>query len=281
MRRLTKRRAAREMFAPLRLIATVAATLTAFAVHAAPSDTGEKDVPPADASAPWMLIPLYSHSWLSGGRRDWDTLNVQLLGRAAPQLLIGAFVDAQRRPPDTDVGVGGSFSWYPVRTLEWRGSAAAVPSASFLPRQTYVTGLEWRASTLVSLALDYKRQNFADGPINQWTPALTLWLSDETWITGRYTRGRAFGEQDFNAYAFLLNLGMPGNGRLTLGYAHGADPEKDPGVTGVILTNATTYVAYYRLPLRRGFDLIVGGEYENRPGIYTRTTGSVGFNAKF
>ena len=264
-----------------RVAVALASTLTVCAVSAATGDAAPPETPPQEPSAPWTLTPLYSHSGLSGDRSDWDTLDLQLLRRVTPQLILGVVVDAQRRPPDTDVGIGGSFSWYPLRTLEWRGAATAVPSASFLPRQTYTTGVEWRAGTLISMALDYKRQNFSDGPINQWTPALTLWFSDETWLTGRYTRGRAFGEEDFNAYAILLNLGMPASGRLTLAYAHGTDPEKDPGIPGVILTNATTYAAYYRFPLRRGFDLIVGAEYEDRPGIYTKTTGSVGFNASF
>jgi len=257
------------------------ASMLAACASAATGDAVLPETPAPGTSTPWTLTPLYSHSGLSGGRPDRDTLDVQLLRRVTPELILGAVVDAQRRPPDTDVGFGGSFSWYPRRTFEWRGAATAVPSASFLPRQTYTTGVEWRAGTLVSLALDYKRENFSDGPINEWTPALTLWFSDETWLTGRYTRGRAFGEEDFNAYAILLNLGMPASGRLTLAYAHGADPEKDPGVPGVILTNATTYAAYYRFPLRRGFDLIVGAEYEDRPGIYSKTTGSVGFNARF
>jgi len=274
----------RPLRAPLKAARYSVVFATALAVCAASAATGDAvlpETPPPEAATAWTLTPLYSHSGLSGGRPDRDTLDVQLLRRVTPELILGALVDAQRRPPDTDVGFGGSFSWYPLRTLEWRGAATAVPSASFLPRQTYTTGVEWRAGTLVSLALDYKRQNFSDGPINQWSPALTLWFSDETWLTGRYTRGRAFGEEDFNAYAILLNLGMPASGRLTLAYAHGADPEKDPGVPGVILTNATTYAAYYRFPLRRGFDLIVGAEYEDRPGIYTKTTGSVGFNASF
>jgi YaiO family outer membrane protein len=273
-------RSARALLAAAQCTVALASVVAACA-SAATGDAVQPEAPPADTSNPWTLTPLYSHSGLSGDRPDRDTFDMQMLRRVTPQLILGALVDAQRRPPDTDVALGGSFSWYPLRTLEWRGAATAVPSASFLPRQTYTTGAEWRAGTLVSIALDYKRENFADGPINEWTPALTLWFSDETWLTARYTRGRAFGEEDFNAYAILLNLGMPASGRLTLAYAHGADPEKDPGVPGVILTNATTYAAYYRFPLRRGFDLIVGAEYEDRPGIYTKTTGSVGFNASF
>lgn len=265
---------------PARRIAALAAALAALAATAAGADD-EAQIPPPDASPPWILTPLYSHSTLSGGRPAWDSLDLQLLRQVTPGLVLGALVDAQRRPPDTDVGYGGSFSWYPLRRLEWRGEASDVPGADFLPEQTYTTGVEWRADTPISLALDYKRQNFSDGPINQWTPALTWWFSDQTWLTGRYTRGRAFGAQNFDAYAIVLNLGLPDAGRFTLTFAHGADPEKDPGIPGVILTKATTYAAYYHWPLRHDLDLIVGAEYENRPGIYTRTTGSVGMNAKF
>jgi YaiO family outer membrane protein len=279
MKSVGRRRSAR-LGATVPRTAAVGATLAAFAACATAADT-DPDALPASAAEPWTLTSLYSHSRLSGGRPDWNSVDVRLLDQATPQLGLGVFVDAQRRPPDTDVGYGGSFSWLPLRTLEWRGAAMAVPGASFLPEQTYATGLEWRANALLSLALDYRHQSFSEGPINQVTPAVTVWFSDDTSLTGRYTRGRAFAAQDYDAYAFVFNAGMPGEGRLTLAFAHGTDPEKDPGIPGVILTTATSYYAYYRLPLRHGFDLIVGAEYEDRPGVYTRTTGTLGLNAKF
>jgi YaiO family outer membrane protein len=282
MPRAGRRRPARSCGAKVTRTAALGVAVAAFAACARAADTDPQAVS-APAPEPWTLTTLYSHSWLSGGRPDWDTVDVRLLDQATPQLGLGVFVDAQRRPPDTDVGYGGSFSWLPIRTLEWRGAAMDVPGASFLPEQTYATGLEWRASALISLALDYRHQSFSEGPINQVTPAVTVWLSDDdaTSLTVRYSRGRAFAAQDYDAYAIVFNAGMPGDGRLTLAFAHGTDPEKDPGIPGVILTTATSYYAYYRLPLRHGFDLIVGAEYEDRPGIYTRTTGTVGLNAKF
>jgi YaiO family outer membrane protein len=276
MKRAGRRRPARSCGAKV----TLGVALAVAASWAVAGD-GDPDAAPVAAPAPWTVTSLYSHSQLSGGRPDWDTIDVRLLNQATPQLGLGVFVDAQRRPPDTDVGYGGSFSWLPVPALEWRGAAMEVPGASFLPEQTYGTGLEWRANTLLSLALDYRHQSFTEGPINQVTPAVTAWFSDDTSLTVRYSRGRAFAAQDYDAYAIVFNAGMPGDGRLTLAFAHGTDPEKDPGIPGVILTTATSYYAYYRLPLRRGFDLIVGAEYEDRPGVYTRTTGTVGLNAKF
>ena len=157
-----------------------------------------------------------------------------------------------------------------------------VPGADFLARQTYGTGLEWRATPLLSIAGDYKWQNFSEGPIDQISPAFTLWFdNDRTWFTARYSYGRAYNEQDFHSYSVRLVVGMPDDGRLTIAYAHGADPEKDPGVPGVLLTNATNYAAYYRLKLGRGLALILGAEYEDRPGYYTKTTASVGLDAAF
>jgi YaiO family outer membrane protein len=281
MRLSGPRRSARARRAPGRRLALFGAAFAVCAAGAAAGQLDPTEAPATDAALPWTLTPLFSHSALSGGRPDWNMLDVRLLRQFTPQLSLGAFVNAQRRPPDTNVGYGASFSWLPTSALEWRGAAQDVPGASFLPQQTYATGVEWRANPLLSLALDYRYQHFTEGPINQLTPALTLWFSDDTWLTGRYTRGRAFAEQDFDAYTIAFNAGMPGDARLTLAFAHGTDPEKDPGIPGVILTTATSYYAYYRLPLSRRFDLIVGAEYENRPGIYTRTTGTVGLNARF
>lgn len=235
-----------------------------------------------ESSDPWRTSAVYSHSALSGGRPDWDQAALRVQRALAPGFFLAGFTDAQRRPPDTDVGYGADFSWYPIKTLEWRGAAMFVPSADFLARQTYGTGLEWRTTPLLSIAGDYKWQNFSEGPIDQISPAFTLWFdNDRTWFTARYSYGRAFHEQDFHSYSARLVAGMPDDGRFTIAYAHGADPEKDPGVPGVLLTNATNYAAYYRLKLGRGFALIAGAEYEDRPGYYTKRTVSLGLDAGF
>jgi YaiO family outer membrane protein len=263
------------------VLSAMLAICAAPAGHAAASH-GEAQTPTSTDTAPnWWLVPMSSHSTLTGERADWDAVSLQLLRRIRPGLLLGAHIDRQHRPPETDVGYGGSFSWYPTRSLELRSGVSVVPRADFLPRQTYTTGLEWRAARHMSMALDYKRLNFPDGAINMWTPALTYWFSDRTWLTGRHTVGRAFGEQNFRAYTLMLNLGMPRDARLTLAFAHGDEAEKDPGVPNVIVTTATTSAAYYRLPVRHNLDLIVGAEYEVRMDLYRRTTGTIGFVARF
>jgi YaiO family outer membrane protein len=234
------------------------------------------------AALPWRTSAVYSHSTLSGGRPDWDQVVARLQRTVTPTLFVAGFVDAQRRPPDTNTGYGADASWYPVPTLEWRGAMMFVPAATFLAQQTYGTGLEWRASPAYSVAGDYKRQNFGEGPIDQVSPAVTLWFDDDrTWFTARYVYGRAFEAQNFHAFSLRLALGVRDSDRLTMIYARGADPEKDPGVPGVILTNATNFAAFYRLKLGRGFNLIVGADREDRPGYYTKTTGTIGFDGAF
>jgi len=265
--------------------AVIAAALLVTAMLSRAAEPGElaAEVAAAPASSePWRASGVYSHSALSAGRPDWDQAALRIQRALAPGFFLAGFTDAQRRPPETDTGYGADFSWYPTRTLEWRGAAMFVPGADFLARQTYGTGLEWRATPLLSIAADYKRQNFSDGPVDQISPAFMLWFdNDQTWLVARYSYGRAFHEQDFHSFSARLVAGMPDDGRLTIVYAHGADPEKDPGVPGVLLTNATTYAAYYRLKLRGSFALILGAEYEDRPGFYTRTTASLGFDAAF
>lgn len=263
--------------------ATVAAALlaaTVLARAAQPGAPAEEIAVGHGSSEPWRTSAVYSHSALSAGRPDWDEAALRVQRALAPGFFLAGFTDAQRRPPHTDVGYGADYSWYPIKTLEWRGAVMFVPGADFLARQTYSTGLEWRTTPILSIAGDYKRQNFSEGPIDQISPALTLWFdNDRTWFTARYGYGRAYHEQDFHSFSARLVAGMPDDGRLTIAYAHGADPEKDPGVPGVLLTNATNYAAYYRLKLGRGFALIVGAEYEERPGYYTKTTASFGLDA--
>jgi YaiO family outer membrane protein len=117
--------------------------------------------------------------------------------------------------------------------------------------------------------------------VDQYRPGITYWFTERTFLTARYAYGRAFHEENFDAVSLRLNIGLADNRRLVLGIAHGADPEKDAAVPGVILTTADTYSAYYHLPLRPSLELILGVEYEDRRDIYSRTTATVGFVKRF
>lgn len=229
----------------------------------------------------WILTSLYSHSWLSGNRDSWNEGGFELLYRVDPRLIVGGAVDLRQRSQDTDKLYSASFSYLSSPALEWHGVATFGQNVHFSARQAYTAGLEWRAQPRLSLLFDYKQLHFAEGTIHEYKPGITYWFSDDTYLTGRYAYGQAYGETSFDAYSVRLNLGFSDHRRMTLGFAHGTDPEKAPGLPGVILTSADTYSIYSRQPLHGNLDIIVGAEYERREDIYSRSTVSIGFSARF
>lgn len=229
------------------------------------------------ATTRWTLSNLFSHSSLSGQRDDWNTNELELLYRANSDLILGGRVDVRNREQGTDTLYTALFSYQATPSLEWHGSLRLAPSADFSPLQTYVAGVQWRNSSKTALLFDVERLNFPEGSINQYKPGLTYWFTDKTYLTGRYTYGRAFNEESYDAGSLRLTIGLPGDRKLVLGVAHGADPEKDPAVPGVILTTANTYSAYFHLPLSPGLELVLGAEHEDRRDIYRRNAVTLGF----
>lgn len=228
----------------------------------------------------WILTGLFSHSSLSGQRDDWNAAEMELLYRANKQLILGGRLDVRNRAQGTDTLYSALFSYQASPTLEWHGSLRLAPGADFSPRQTYRTGVEWRKTSDVSLLFDVERSNFPEGSLNQYTPGLTYWFTERTYLTGRYTRG-SFDSTSYDATSLRLTLGLDHGHKLVLGVAHGADPEKDPAVAGVILTTANTFSVYYHLPINPSFELILGAEHEDRRNIYRRTTATLGFVRRF
>jgi YaiO family outer membrane protein len=241
--------------------------------------TGNAEDHPAGAR--FFLTPLYGASHLTGGRPSWQELDVELLYRPRNDLIVGADVDVRDRPPARDERYSALAIWSVTRMLELRGRVTVAPAPAFSAEREYTAGAEWRAFTQASVMFDYRRLEFPTGPVDEYKPAVTIWFSDETSLNLRYTRGRAFGQSDYDGGAVRLVLGLPASHRLTLGYSHDADPEIDPGVPGVLFTKADTWSAYYRLPLSPRLDLVAGAEYEDRLHLYRRTTGTVGFTTRF
>lgn len=228
----------------------------------------------------WTLQPVYTYSRLSGGNPDRNGFDLLVRYRPTPTLSLGASVETQRRPPDTDVGYGASFSWTPVPDFEWHGNATWVPDADFWADETYVTGVEWRTGKLFSLLFDYQRENYSVGSIDQYTPGLSLWLAERSWITGKYTFGYAYGEQHFHSYSVALYVGLPEDGRVWFRFTHGGDPDKEPGGP-VTLTTSTIYELSWRWPLSRTLFVNLGAEYEDRKDSYTRTSLLAGVEWRF
>lgn len=234
-----------------------------------------------DATERWVFVSLFSHSGLSNGRDDWNEAEFELAYRVNPKFILGGRADVRDREQATDTLYSALFSYQARPDFEWHGALRLTPDADFAARQTYAAGLEWRSSPRVSLLLDVERLNFSEGPVDQYKPGLTYWFTEKTYLTGRYTYGRAFHEERYDAGSLRLNIGLSDDRRLIFGIAHGADPEKDPAVPGVILTTADSYSLFYHVPLRPSLELIVGAEYEDRRDIYHRTTATVGFVRRF
>ena len=251
----------------------LAAVLLASAAAARAQDGGDDR---------WAFTTLYTYSGVSGDRGDWNEVELDLLYKVRPRVLLGANLDWRERFDRDDILYTGSLSVQATDALEWHVAATATPDADFSPERIYAAGFEWRPWQRASLLLDYRRLELADGGhLREWRPGAILWFSDQTWLTARYTDGDAYDGTGYHGHALRLDHVFAGRQRLTLGYAHGIDPERDPALPGVLLTEADYWSAYYRMPLRPALDLVVGAEYEDRRRIYSRTGVSVGLVARF
>ena len=228
----------------------------------------------------WAFTGLYTQSQLSGDRPGWHETSADLLYRAAPDLFISGSV-VERKRATTDVVYAVRASHLPSKGLEIHGEIAWSPSPDFSAQQAYSAGLEWQRWNQLALLLDYKHLNFSFGDLDQYTPGATWWFDDKTYLTGRYSYGRAFGDSSFNYFTLALNVGLGNTARLKLGFARGADPERSPGSASTILTDADTYTAYLHWPVTHSTQLIVGMEHEDRANIYRRNALSFGFSTGF
>jgi len=237
----------------------------------------EDTIPPPT----WTLSTLYDYSSLSGDRGDWHEGALELLGRATPDLTLGVHVDVRDRSNGTDELYGVLGSYTVLRRLEVHGLVRFSPSPTFSAKQTYSGGAEWRAFTPVSFLADYDWMKFQEGTLHQIKPAVTLWFNEVTFLTARYTYGRAYDDHSFTAYAVRLTIGLPNDTSLGLAWSHGTDPEKDSGIADVLLTTANIYDLTLRLPVTQRMNLILGGEYEDRLHHYTRRMATAGLSVKF
>ena len=230
----------------------------------------------------WTFTPVYTHSSISGNRGgDWNQLELDLLYKASPRVLLGANVDFRERWGVNDTLYTGSVSVQATDALEWHASVTSTADADFSPERIYAAGIDWRPAERVSLLLDYRQLEFAGGNLREWRPGVVLWLSGNTWLTARYSDGDAFGSTGYHATSLRLDHVFAGRQKLSLAYAHGVDPERDPLLPGVLLTEADYVSAFYRFPLRPALDMFLGAEYEDRRRVYTRTGISVGLVARF
>lgn len=229
----------------------------------------------------WGITSLVSQGSLSGGRADWREALTEVLHRAARATYGGARIESRERNEQTDVLYTALLSHLPVRALEVHGAVTLASDPLFSAERHFLAGAEWRAARRASALLDVSRLEFPAGAIDQYKPGAILWFTERKFLTYRYAYGRAFGEADFDAHTLRLDYGGTGPLRVALAAARGTDPEKEPGLPGVLLTDADLVSAYGHWRFAPGFELIAGAEYEDRQGIYTRVTGAAGLALRF
>lgn len=223
---------------------------------------------------------MYTYGDIHDRSDNWNEVELDLVFKASDRLVLGANAQHRERGPFDDTMYTASISTFPTDELEWHASASFTPDADFSPERRFATGVEWRASPKLSLLLDYRHQTFAWGTARDWRPGAIVWFSEDSWLTARYTSGRGFGT-DYDGYSLRYDHRFSGNRRLSLGYANGTDPEIDPTLPDVFLTEADYYTAFYRFPVRNRVDLILGLEHEDRSPYYQRTAATVGVSVKF
>lgn len=243
----------------------------------------------------WILVPSFSWSFFNKGRESWQQEDIQMMYRVTRKFLVGVEMDLMQRPPSgDDIMYSAMASWYPWDFLEVHTKLSFTPEPDFSPDQIYAGGFEWQVHRRVTLLLDYQQFNFASlgsigpGSIEQLKGGITLWYDDDVSLTFRYARGWAFNEFGYNYYSGALNWGgLPGGGRLTLGFAYGTDPDLDFGANTTGLSPAYTYSAFYRHPITDNLSVFGGVQYvyrlqeDSSAELYQQVTPTIGLVWQF
>jgi len=240
----------------------------------------------------WLFVPSYNYSFFNKGRQGWQEEDAQLYYRVNRKLTIGGEVDIFQRPPSgTNIYYSAMASYQLLKYLEVHGKISICPDPTFLATQIYSGGAIYQVMPRLGLLMDYQRQNFIQGPIDQVNPGIVYNFNDENWITLRYVRGWAFNELQYNYYSGALNLGLPGKRRLIFAFAYGTDPDAQVGAvnnsTVTSLSPAYTYSVFFTQPINRDLSMFVGAQYCYRlkelwgDQLYQQLTPTVGLALKF
>ncbi len=236
-----------------------------------------------DSRQDWALTTLYGRSFLNGGRQDWDDLSFEMLVRPIDELIISVQGDARHRDDTTDVLYSTSLAYFPIKVLELHWGLTLTPNADFSAKQIYNFGIEWRASSLISLLFDLERLNYSAGHVDQYTQGLTFWFTedDRTSLSTEWIYGRAFSDRYFDAYRVKMTIGLPKKHSLRFTVYHGDQAENVPLVPGVLLINSDLVSAFYHIPLGENVELITGIEFEDLRNVYSRTSANIGVTTRF
>ena len=238
----------------------------------------------------WIFTPYYDYSFFNHGRQGWEEEDASLIYRVNQRLALGAEIDIMQRPPSgTNTYYSAMASYYLWKWLEIHGKISICPDPTFLALQVYSGGLIYQAAPRLGLLLDYQRYNFIQGPIDQINPGIAYNFTDTTSLVVRYVRGWAFYNLEYNYYSAALNLGLPGNRRLSMAFAYGTDPDAQVGASGSnvsSLSPAYTYSLFYTQPITRDLSLFTGVQYcyrltQNNSPLYQQLTPTIGLSMKF
>ena len=286
---------------PLKKPAGVSSRITASSGHrnrskAAASGGGSSknvvkaDMEPVESFKHWVFVPSYNTTFFNKGRQNWHEEDAQLYYQVNRRLTIGGEIDLLQRPPaGSNTYYSAMASYYLTKYLEVHGKISICPDPTFLATQIYSGGVIYQALPRLGVLLDYQRYNFIQGPIDQISPGLVYNFNDNTYLMGRYTRGWAFYNLEYNYYSTALSLGLPGDRKLILSFAYGTDPDAEVGASGTGVTSlspAYTYSVFFNQPLTRDMNLFAGITYvyrETQSGnpLYEQLTPTIGCAVKF
>ena len=244
----------------------------------------------------WTLVPAYSWSFFNKGRDSWQKESIDLYYYlAAQKLLLGTSIDMMHRPPNgDDIMYSFNAAWYARDDLEIHGEVSLTPDANFMPSERYSVGLQYKINQQLEFLIDAEHLNFAstatawDDGITQIRPGVSYWLTENTFITLRYTHGWAHDATDYDYYSAAISIGdLPRDGRLTLGIAYGTDPDLDWGTGITDLSNAYTLNIFYKEPISPDLTVFAGLEYvyrlraDSNRELYQMWTPTIGLSWKF
>jgi hypothetical protein len=238
----------------------------------------------------WTFAPYYDYSFFNHGRQGWQEEDATLVYQFNQRFALGGEVDVMERPPSgTNTYYSALASYYLWKWLEVHGKYSICPAPTFAALNIYSGGFIYQASPKLGLLLDYQRYNFIQGPIDQINPGLVYNFTDQTSIAFRYVRGWAFYNLEYNYYSTALNVGLPGNRKLTMAFAYGTDPDSEVGANGnniSTLSPAYTYSLFFTQPITKDISIFTGAQYcyrltQSGAPLYQQFTPTIGCIWKF
>jgi YaiO family outer membrane protein len=267
-RRAAERRAARARAARAAAAAAAAATTVAAAA--------------AIPLRQWRLDLDGSWSALTGGRQDWEEASGRLAYTPAPGTAIAAAVEAARRFGIVDTYLEARLDHQAADWLATHVFLGGTPAAHFRPQFAMESGFAARlyqqrgvlAAGVVTL--DGRIARYVSGPVRTVTPGLEQYLFDgRLWVTAKWIH--TIDELDRYRQGYLIrgDILLRDDLRAFVGYADA--PENSDGTT----VETRSLFGGLSFDVSDAITLRASASAEQRPGLFRRTTLSIGATARF